>query len=1137
MLQRFGTMGIWLAVSIFVGIGDLEAEIQPHAGMLRYPDVSASHIVFVYANDLWLVSREGGTASPLASPPGPELFPRFSPDGQSVAFIGNYDGDRDVYVMPTAGGSPFRVTYHPANEMLCDWTAGNQILFFSNALAGQIRQDQLFAVSPSGGLPKKLPLPYGTNGAIDSSGEWLAYTPISRDFRTWKRYRGGWASDIWLFHLKNYSSKKITSWEGTDTFPMWHGKMLYYLSDEGSNHRLNIWSYNTANEERRQITNFKDFDVKFPAIGPGPNGEGEIVLQNGAALVLLNLGSGETKNISVTIPGDRPKIREQRIDLKDRIAGWDISPTGKRIVMEARGEIWTLPAKEGSDRNLTRTSGFAERDPSWSPDGQWIAYFSDESGEYELYIMQSDGKEKPRQLTSGGKAWRFNPVWSPDSKHIAFTDKTGSLFLLTVKSQETQFIDKDPWADRPTISWSHDSGWIAYTKNGDNRRSSIWLYNLETQKTHPATSGLFGDTWPAFDRKGDFLFFASNRNFSSPIYDDVGTSFVYADTDVLITVPLRKDVENPYIYKSDEESWKKDEKESKDKDEKKDEAEKVEKKEEKKESSEADKKDSEEKENKEGEKKEEAKSDKEAAKPLVIDLDGFEQRAFQLPIPKGGFRGLAVNHEGKLIYVREAPRGSGGKTEIKIFDLKDEKKEEKTVLSDAGRFAMSADGKKLLVDKGGFYVIDAAADQKLENAISTSNLFAMINPREEWKQMFNDGWRVMRDYFYDPNMHGVDWKGMRDHYSQMLPDCNSREDLNYVIDEMISELNVGHAYNRGNPDMEDEPSVNVGLLGVDFELANGAYRIAQIYEGAAWDVDARNPLSCLKEGEVKVGDYLLAVNRVPIDASKDPWAAFVGLANQTVTLAVSDKPILDATARDAAVKLLDGDHDLRYRAWIEKNRAYVDKKTDGKVGYIFVPNTGVDGQSDLVRQFYGQIDKQALIIDERWNGGGQIPTRFIELLNRPIVNYWARRDGKDWPWPPDSHQGPKCMLINGMSASGGDAFPAYFRQAGLGKLIGMRTWGGLVGLSGNPSLIDGGSVVVPTFAFYEKNGTWGIEGHGVDPDIEVVDDPSLMVNGGDPQLDAAIELMIQEIKTHPYTPPARPAYPNRSGMGIREEDK
>ncbi len=1114
----------------------LAGERQPHAGMLRYPDVSATHIAFVYANNVWLAPREGGMAHPLAGAPEQEMFPRFSPDGQTVAFGANYDGNRDLYSMPVGGGVPKRITHHPADEILCDWTSDGRLLFYTNGLAGLSRQTQLFTVSAEGGMPTRLPVPYGANGAISPDGQWLAYTPHSRDHRTWKRYRGGMATDIWLFNLRDHSSKQMTDWEGTDTQPMWHGNTVYYLSDAGEGHRLNIWSYDTATGNRRQITNVRDFDIKWPAMGPGADGNGEIIFQRGPDLNVLNLSNGEIRTVMVTIPGDRPRIRPQRVDTSEFITGWDISSTGKRAVFEARGDIWTVPAKKGSARNLTRTSGIAERYPAWSPDGQWVAFFSDATGEYELNLRQSDGQGESRSLTRDGGSHRYAPTWSPDSKLIAFTDKAGGIHVHDVDAGATREIDREPWASTPRLNWSSDSNWLTYTKGGENRVSSIWIYHHGDNQTHQVTAGMFNDSWPTFDRKGDYLFFASQRRFESPTYEDVGTTFVYADTDQLIIVPLRADVEHPWAPKSDEEKWGDDEEEDEEEDEEDKEGK------EDKNGADSGEDDAQEKNDDDGEddsadKDDEDKKGEDEIKPVKIELEGFEQRAILLPVDHGTFSNLAVNHEGKLVYVRGAPRGSGRDSSIKIFDLTDDKKEEHTVFEKVGSFAMSANGKKILVRKDGKYaVVDAAKDQKLEDTLSLSGLSAVIDPREEWRQMFSEAWRVMRDYFYDPNMHGVDWDAVRLQYAPMLDDCTSREDLSYILGEMFAELNVGHAYVRGGGDTEVGPRVAVGMLGADFELQEGVYRITRIYQGAPWDVDARGPLS--QPGiNVKSGDYLLAVNGLPIDTSRDVWAAFVGLAGETVTLTVSSVPIKDEAARDVVVKLLPNEEDLRFRAWIEEKRAHVDRESDGRIGYIYVPNTGVQGQNELFRQFYGQVQKQALIIDERWNGGGQIPTRFIELLNRPATNFWARRDGHDWPWPPDAHQGPKCMLINGLAGSGGDCFPYYFRQSGLGKLIGMRTWGGLVGISGNPLLIDGERITAPTFAFYETDGTWGIEGHGVDPDIEVVDDPALMIDGGDPQLDEAIKHLQKELAANPYTPPRRPAYPDRRGMGIRDADK
>lgn len=1136
-----------VAVANQVGRSADDGGVRPHGGMLRYPDVSATHVVFVYANDLWLVPRDGGVATPLASPPGPEEFPRFSPDGSTIGFVGNYEGDRDLYTIPTAGGVAARLTHHPSTETLTDWTPGGELLFFSSGMEGLGRQTHLFTVPPGGGLPAKLPVPYGANGAISPDGKWLAYTPHTRDQRTWKRYRGGMATDIWLFNLETHESKKITDWEGTDSLPMWHGRTVFYLSDAGPNHRLNIWAYDTTNDARRQVTNFDTYDSKWPSMGPGPNGKGEIVLQNGASLHLVDLSSGATRALEVVIPGDRPTIRPRDVDATENLESARISATGKRAVFEARGDIYTVPAEKGVTRNLTRTDSVAERDASWSPDGRWIAYFSDATGEYELYVAQSDGKGETKQLTEGGNTYRYEPIWSPDSKRIAYTDKTGALYLHTIESDESVLVDTDPWAQIGQPDFSSDSRWVAYTRTGDNQRSAVWIFDTQSAERRQVTSGRFNDTWPTFDRKGKYLFLASQREISSPTYEDLGTTFIYVNTDVLLVVPLQQDVASPWAPKSDEESW--DGKEGDEDDEDDDEdaegstasapasAESGDDPTTAPATSQASTDESEDEEGDDDE--EDEKDEKKPPEPVEIDFEGFERRAVRIPVKSGNFFNLSVNDEGKLIYVRGVPRGEDGDGAIKIFDLSDknEKKEEKTVIDGVNSYSMSADGKKLLVQKDDkFAIIDAAADQKMEKSLSLADMRTTIRPRHEWKQLLREAWRIQRDFFYDPNMHGVDWDGVYERYSKMLDECVSREDVRFVIGEMISELNVGHAYARSGGDMEDEPSVAIGMLGADYELHDGAYRIRTIHEGGVWDDDARGPLS--QPGvDVKVGDYLLAVNGVPVDASKDPWAAFEGLAGKVVSITVSEKPVMDEDARDVLVEPMGSEGNLRFRSWIEKNRKYVEEKSEGKVGYIYVPDTGVNGQDNLFRQFYGQTDKAALIIDERWNGGGQIPTRFIELLNRPRTNYWAVRDGRDWAWPPDSHQGPKCMLINGLAGSGGDCFPYFFRQSRLGKLIGMRTWGGLVGISGNPSLIDGGQVTAPTFAFYETDGTWGVEGHGVDPDIEVIDDPALMVDGGDPQLDAAIELMLKEIETNGYRPPQRPAYPDRSGMGIPDADK
>ena len=1210
-------------------------EIKPHAGMMRFPDVSATHIAFVYATQVWVVPREGGLAVPVANPPGSIVFPRFSPDGKTLAVSANYEGNRDLYTIPVEGGIPTRLTFHPNPDTLCDWTNDGRLIFNTNGYAGLARQQQLFTVSMKGGMPNRLAVPYGEDAALSPDGRWLTYTPHSTVNRTWKRYRGGMATDIWLFDLQEKKSKKLTDWEGTDATPMWHGSHVYYLTDNGPEHRLNIWRYDTKSGRREPVTKFTDFDVRWPAMGPGPRGGGEIVFLYGSELRLLDLPTNKWRAVEVRIPGDRPTMRPKTIDTTRFATNYNVSPTGKRAVIEARGDIWTAPVKDGVPRNLTRTSGVAERDPSWSPDGRWIAYFADKTGEYELYILQSDGRGETKQLTKDGKTFRYTPKWSPDSKKILFTDKSGALYLHTIATGQTKLIDTDPQGNPISAEWSPDGRWLTYAKNVNQVMSTIWIANVETGEKKQVTSGMFPDSSPVFDRKGDYLYFVSSRSFR-PTYEDLGTTWVYAGTQVILAAPLRPDVASPYLPKSEEETWK-------------DETKKVE--------GTADA----------------PKNplalllDPNATLPIVaaddadpisgdwtgtvagspqgdlqvkmtltlgannavtgsidagmgaativgkfdpatksveftiaipngptipmkgtingatlmasgevmgvtitlkadrikaavpkpapqagnsgasgarpeaapvkvnIEFTDFESRVIPLPVRPGQFGRLAVNNRGHLLFARLAAPGAEEGAGLKLFDINDQKKEEKAVAPGAFAFEITPDGSKLLILRGNSATIQDAAAGATGEAVVTAGMTATIDPQEEWKQIFHDAWRVQRDFFYDPYMHGVNWNAVRDQYAKLLNDLSSREDLSFLIGEMIGELNAGHAYYFGG-DTKPEPTVSVGLLGADFELTNGAYRISRIYKGGVWDVDARGPLS--QPGvKVKEGDYLLAVNGLPIDTTKDIYAAFQGMADKVVTLTVSEKPKPDSSAREIPVQLLGNETTLRYRAWIERNRAYVEKMSGGKVGYIYVPNTGRDGQTDLFRQFVGQSRKEALIIDERWNGGGQIPTRFIELLNRPATNYFAIRDGQDWMWPPDSHQGPKCMLINGLAGSGGDAFPWYFRQSKLGKLIGTRTWGGLIGISGYPPLVDGATTTAPMFAFYKKDGTWGVEGHGVDPDIEVLDDPALMVNGGDPQLDAAIKLMLDEIKRNPYTPPKRPPYADRSKMGLPDKDK
>lgn len=1102
------------------------------ARMFRYPDVSETQIAFVYAGDIWLAPKAGGFAQRLSSPRGEESFPRFSPDGSQIAFSGNYDGNTDIYVMSVYGGLPRRVTFHSSSDRVLDWYPnGNEILFATSRTSEKDRFNQLYRIAHKGGLPTKLPVPYGEFGSISPDGKTLAYIPISVDFSTWKRYRGGMNPDIWLFNLENFEAKNITQDDAANTQPMWHGHVLYFLSDRDKNKRANIWAYDTKKDKMRQVTFFEEFDVHFPSIGPS-----DIVFENGGGLYLLDLATDKYREVSIQVMTDRATLKPRLENVSRMIRNPDVSPSGKRAVFAARGDVFTVPAEHGIVRNLTRSSGVAERYPRWSPDGQHIAYFSDRSGEYELTIRPADGSGEETVLTKLGPGYRYTPNWSPDSKKIAFVDQTMAVHIHDLDKKETKKIDKELWRYHGglgafSFNWSRDSRWLAFEKDLENQNTAIALYDTKEGKLHQVTSGFYNDEAPVFDPDGKYLYYRSGREFS-PIYSDLDNTWIYPNTFNLVLVPLRKDVLSPLSPRNDDEPGKekKMDKEKKDKDkpedpekkkdqpelgdtkatEKKDETKTEENKEEKK----------------DGEKAEEKKSkDEKPPKPVEIDIADFERRAIMLP-GKAGYYADIQAVSGKLIY-RRLPRAGVGeeKGTLHFYDL--EKREEKTILDDVDDAVLAAKGEKILVRRKQEYaIIEPKESQKFDKKLATGSVEAVIDPAAEWQQIFADAWRIERDYFYDPGMHGVDWKAMRARYEPLLKDAVTRWDINYLIGELIAELNASHTY-RGGGDTESGEQRGVGYLGVDFALENGAYRIKKIIEGAEWDVEVRSPLR--RPGiEVKEGDYVLAVNGLDIDIEQEPWAAFQGLADKPVLLSINDKPTKDG-AREVLVQTLSGEYRLRHLAWIDSNRRKVDAATDGKVGYIYVPDTGRGGQNELVRQFRGQFHKPGLIVDERFNSGGQIPDRFVELLGRNVLNYWGVRDGRDWTWPQVAHDGPKVMLVNGWSGSGGDCFPYYFQQAKLGPLIGTRTWGGLIGMTGAPSLIDNGSVSVPTFGIYNTKGDWIIEGYGVDPDIKVVDDPSLMAKGGDPQLEKAIQETQRLLKKQPPPTVKKPRYPLRAG--------
>ena len=1067
---------------------------QINAKLFQYPDVSQTQITFVYAGDIWVVSKLGGTAQRISSPKGIESFPKFSPDGKTIAFTGNYNGNNDIYTIPIYGGIPSRVTNHPSTERMLAWyPKGDDLLFASSRESGRQRFYQMFKISKDGGLAEKLPVPYGEIGEISPDGNKLAYTKRTRLFRTWKRYRGGMAPNIYVFNLIDFSSKNITNNNANNELPMWSGDNIYYLSDNGPAKRFNIWMYDSKSSSTKQITFFKDFDIHFPSIGPE-----DIVFEAGGKMYLLNLITQKYSEVKINVVMDQISLLPEKKKVINYTQNATIAYNGNRVIFEARGDLFSLPVKHGPVIDLTQTSGIAERYPAWSPDGKTLAYWSDKTGDYELTVMDlTKGTEKT--LTNYGPGFRYNIFWSPDSKKIAFIDKSMEIKIYDFTTDKTINVDKglaiyEGGLRSFNASWSSDSRFLTYSRDLPNQNNAVFIFDTKSNKNTQVTTGYYSDSNPVFDPEGKYLYFLTSRTFR-PLYSSFENTWIYTNSSTIAAVPLTNDVASPLSTRNDEVKPK----EEKPKDEKP-------------------------KEEKPKEKKD--TPEKKDDNSVKIDFNGFENRIVALP-PKAGRYGNLSAVKGKILYQKYPNNGSSkNNIDLYYYDLKDRK--EKSIIGDITFYQVTADGKKVLVGKVGRMpkasVIDIKPDQKMKDMLPLNQMEMYINPREEWKQIFTDAWRLERDYFYDPNMHGVDWDAMKDKYSELLKDVVSRSDLNFVIGELIGEMNSSHTYRYGG-DIDGAKRENTGLLGIDWAFKDGAYQIKNIIDGASWDNEVRSPL--LEPGlKIKAGDYILAVNDIPLNTKEEPYAAFQGLGGKTVKLKINSKPNLD-NAKDVYVKTLTSESRLRHLAWIESNRKYVDKMSNGKIGYVYVRSTGTDGQSELERQYLAQLDKEGIIIDERFNSGGQIPDRFIELLNRKPLVYWAVRDGKNWQWPPTANFGPKAMLINGWSGSGGDAFPDYFRKRKLGPLVGTRTWGGLIGYTGVPSLIDGGGVTVPTFRMYDPDGKWFAEGHGVDPDIMVMDDPTLMAKGKDPQLEAAIKYVLDQIKKNPNPMPKQPPYEKR----------
>jgi tricorn protease len=1098
---------ILLCLSVWPGKLESSAAAEKDAAgptrLLRYADISKDKVVFVYAGDLWTASREGGAAKRLTSHEGDELFPKFSPDGKWIAFTGEYDGNPDVYVVPTEGGEPKRLTYHPSNDIVLGWTPdGKDILFRSDRYsAPPARYTKLFLVSPEGGPARALPVPRGDLTSFSPDGTKIAYSETSQEFRTWKRYRGGWSLPIAIYDLKKNTYEEVPrAGSSMDMFPMWHGNKIYFINDGDG--VMNLYSYDLGSKQRKKLTNYKEYDIKWPSLGPDA-----IVYENGGLLYAYSLDSGKINELPILVHAEELEARPEFKNVAKNIGSFALSPSGARAVMEARGNVFTVPAEHGNIRTLTTEhSSIHELNPVWSPDGKWIAYLSDKTGEYELYTRPQMGGDETRITTDGG-IYRYGPVWSPDSKKLLYWDKEHQLWYVGIEEKKPVLVDKSGYGDINDASWSPDSLWIAYSKPHRRGSNDVFLYSLGTKKVTEVSSGFYNDRNPSFDSNGKYLYFISTRYFY-PSMGQLDQRFNYYSTDGIFAVTLKKDEESPFKPQSDEEKIAEEKKDKKE--EKKAEPAKN-------------------GEQKNGEEKE--KKEAEGVKPIQIDLDGIKDRVFPVPMQAGILSALAARKD-KFFYIAtpQEAREFGSPDQrprnvLRVYDVT--KREDKALLEGIDGYDLDKDGKKVIYKAGPVYgIVDAVPGKAKvgEGKLNLSDMQVKVDPREEWSQIFHEAWRIERDFYWDPNMTGHDWKKIGARYEALLPWVAHRSDLNYLIGEMISELSTSHTY-VGGGDQPDRPHVSVGMLGADYEADGGFYRIAKIYPGENWSEATRSPLT-EPGAKVKGGDYLIAVNGQEARANQDIYAYFQNLAEKIVTLKVNSKPSEEG-AWEITVKPTGNESGVRYLDWIDNNRRKVEQATGGRIGYMHVPDTTIPGIIAFDKQFTAQLDKDGIIVDERYNSGGQIPDFYTEKLKRQLLAIVAPRDTDDIPWPPVGIYGPKVMIVNELAGSGGDAFPWFFHREKIGPIVGTRTWGGLVGIGNVVPLRDGGFVTAPGFGFWstDNGGEWVVENHGVDPDYVVPQRPDLVVSGHDPQLEKAIDVAKEALKEYKGIP-ARPKYPS-----------
>jgi tricorn protease len=1066
--------------------------------LLQKPTVSQTQVAFVYAGDLWIVARQGGDARRLTTGVGLETDPIFSPDGTQIAFTGEYDGNLDVYVVPSAGGEPRRLTYHPGTDIVVGWTPDGKKVLFRSERDSFARFGRLYTIPVTGGFPSEVPLPSADEGSFSPTGTRIAYVPYSNsrfitasNFHTaWKRYRGGTTSPIWIADLADSHVEKIPRQNSNDFNPLWVGEKIYFLSDRDG--PTTLFAYDLASKEVNRLLENRGLDIGSASAGPGC-----IAYEQFGTIHLFDLSSGKSQPLEVRLVGDFPASRPHFVKAAKQIQQADLSPSGARAVFEARGEIFTVPAEKGDIRNLTNTPAAAERDPSWSPDGKRIAYFSDQSGEYELHIRPAAGAGEVKKYRLGDSpSFYYAPTWSPNGKKIAYTDKRVNVWVLDLATGTSTKVDTNTYERRDLDpAWSPDGKWLAYTKLLKNHLHAVFVYDVEKGQKHQVTDGMSDARSPAFDASGKYLYFTASTDIGPTIGGGEMSAMNRIVSRNAYVIVLSSSEASPLAPQSDEE---KDEDPSK------------------KDETSAEKKDS-----------SAVSKDKKTAKPVVvhIDFDGIDQRILALPIPAHNYAALAAGKAG-ILFLVEAPveRNEGG-VQLTVHRFELEKRKMDKFLDGIRSINVSHNGEKVLYRKGdGWFIAGSDKPPKAgEGAIKLDDMEARVDPRAEWKQMYHEVWRIERDFLYDPGAHGLDLKAAEEKYGHYLDGIASRHDLNYLFTEMLGELSLGHVF-VGGGDTPEVKKVKGGLLGTDYKIENGRYRFHHVYTGENWNPQLRAPLT-QPGARVKEGEYLLAVNGEEVRPPDNVHRFFEGTAGKSVVLKVG--PSADGKgAREVTVVPVDDEQALRYRGWIEENRRKVYQMTGGRVAYVHLPDTSTGGLTSFNRYFFAQVDKQAAVIDERFNSGGQLAEYVIHYLSRPLMNYISYREGADQLFPSTAIYGPKAMIINEKAGSGGDAMPYYFRQQKVGPLIGTRTWGGLVGIGGYPTLLDGGRVTAPHMAIWFPSGQWEVENHGVAPDIEVEFDPQAWRAGHDPQLEKAVAVVMEELKKNPHVTPKRPAYPN-----------